>query len=129
MLVKLNSNDFTPKPGIDTDLAALYAGWLTELGIAAVELSGGTFYTFHTVRGEIPLNEMARGLPWWMRPMAKTIFKRHIDPCRFQEFYHLPAVEKIKPVLKDIPLILVGCFRRLAEMEKVLSEGKLTFSL
>ena len=91
VLVKLNTSDFTPKPGITPELAARYAGWLKELGIAALEISGGTYYTFHTVRGGIPKNDMARGLPWWMRPMAKIVFKKQIDPCRFQPLYHLPA--------------------------------------
>ena len=54
ILVKLNTTDFTPKPGITPELAACYAGWLKELGIAALNISSGTYYTFHTVRGGIP---------------------------------------------------------------------------
>jgi len=100
---------------------------LAELGVSAVEISGGTYYTFHTVRGDVPIDELARGLSWWMRPMAKMIFKRQIGPCRFQEFYHLPAAEIIKPSLGTVPLILVGGVRRLSEMERVISEGKADF--
>ena len=115
-----HTSDFTPKPGITPELAARYAGWLKELGIAALEISSGTYYTFHTVRGGIPKNDMARGLPWWMRPMAKMVFKKQIDPCRFQPMYHLPAARIIKPVLGDVPLMLVGAVRTLNEMEEVL---------
>lgn len=121
VLVKLNTSDFTPSPGITPELAARYAGWLSELGIAALEISSGTWYTFHTVRGEIPLNELARGLPKWMRPMAKIIFKKQIDPCRFQPLYHLPAAKIIKPALGDVPLILVGAVRTLKEMEEIVN--------
>ncbi len=99
LLVKLNANDFTPSPGIEPDLAAQYACWLAELGISALEVSGGSYYTFHTVRGEIPVNDLSRGLAWWMRPMAKMIFKKLIGPCRFQELYNLSAAEKIKKSL------------------------------
>ena len=127
LLVKLNTNDFTPKPGIDPVLASMYATWMAELGVDGVEISSGTFYTFHSVRGDIPINELALGLPWWMRPLAKVVFKRQIGPCRFQELYHLSAVDVIKPKLGDVPLILVGGVRRLSEMERVLSEGQASF--
>lgn len=127
VMVKMNTNDYTPKKGITPDLAAQYAAWLTDLGVAALEVSSGTYYTFHTVRGDVPINDLARALPWWMRPMAKVIFKRQVFPCRFQKLYHLPAAEKIKPIIGDMPLILVGGVRTLEEMEKVLSESKADF--
>jgi len=127
ILVKLNTSDFTPKPGITPELGARYAGWLKELGIAAIEISSGTFYTFHMVRGGIPINDLARGLPLWMRPMAKMVFKKLIDPCRFQPLYNLPAARIIKPVLGDVPLMLVGAVRTLNEMEEVVRNGEADF--
>ncbi len=127
ILVKLNTSDFTPKPGITPELAARYAGWLKELGISALEISSGTWYTFHTVRGGIPINDLARGLPMWMRPVAKIVFKKQIDPCRFQPLYHLPAASIIKPFLGDVPLMLVGAVRNLKEMEEVVSNGEADF--
>ena len=127
ILVKLNTSDFTPKPGITPELAARYAGWLKELGVSALEISSGTWYTFHTVRGGIPINDLARGLPMWMRPMAKIVFKKQIDPCRFQPLYHLPAARIIKPFLGDVPLMLVGAVRNLKEMEDVVSNGEADF--
>jgi 2,4-dienoyl-CoA reductase-like NADH-dependent reductase (Old Yellow Enzyme family) len=127
LLVKLNANDFTPARAIGPDLAARYAGWLAELGIAALEVSAGTWYSFHTVRGEIPIDDLAGALSWWMRPIAKMIFNRQIGPCRFQEFYNLPAAEIIKNSLGDVPLTLVGGVRRLAEMDRVVSEKRVDF--
>jgi 2,4-dienoyl-CoA reductase-like NADH-dependent reductase (Old Yellow Enzyme family) len=127
ILVKMNTSDFTPKPGITPELAARYAGWLKELGIAALEISSGTWYTFHTVRGAIPIDELARGLPLWMRPVAKMVFKKQIDPCRFQPLYHLPAARIIKPFLGDVPLMLVGAVRNLKEMEEVVINGETDF--
>jgi len=127
LMVKLNTDDFTPQTGIQPLLAAQYASWLAELDIAALEISSGTYYTFHTTRGEVPIDDLARGLPWWMRPMAKIVFKKQIAPCRFQECYHLRAAETIKPALGDVPLILVGGVRRLNEMEDVLASKKAEF--
>ncbi|HSO72269.1 MAG TPA: hypothetical protein VLR91_06435, partial [Thermodesulfobacteriota bacterium] len=127
ILVKLNISDFTPKPGITPELAARYAGWLKELEISALEISSGTWYTFHTVRGGIPINDLARGLPMWMRPMAKIVFKKQIDPCRFRPLYHLPAARIIKPFLGHVPLMLVGAVRNLKEMEDVVSNGEAVF--
>jgi 2,4-dienoyl-CoA reductase-like NADH-dependent reductase (Old Yellow Enzyme family) len=127
LMVKLNTDDFTPQPGIQPSLAAQYARWLADLGIAALEISSGTYYTFHTVRGEVPIDDLVRALPWWMRPMAKMIFKNQVGPCRFEEFYHLAAAAMIKPAVGRVPLILVGGVRRLAEMERVLAEKKADF--
>ncbi len=124
VMVKLNTDDFTPQKGITPDLAAQYAAWLAALGVSALEVSSGTYYTFHTVRGDVPIDDLARALPWWMRPMAKVIFKKQVSPCRFKKLYHLAAAEQIKPEMGKMMLILVGGVRTLAEMEKVLSESK-----
>ena len=127
LLVKMNVKDFTPQPGVTPDLAATYAGWLAENGIDGLEISSGTYYSFHMVRGDIPLDDMARPLAWWMRFPAKMVFKRQIEPCRFVPLYHLPEAEAVKQALGDIPLILVGGVRTLEEMEQVLSEGRADF--
>jgi 2,4-dienoyl-CoA reductase-like NADH-dependent reductase (Old Yellow Enzyme family) len=55
------------------------------------------------------------------------IFKKQVYPCRFQQLYHLPAAEIIKPVTGNMSLILVGGVRTLDEMEMVLSQSKADF--
>lgn len=127
ILVKINCQDFTPQPGIIPQLTAVYAAWLAELGVAAVEISSGTYYTFHTVRGELPLNELVRSLPFWKRPLAKMMFKRQQNACRFQPLYHLAAAKIIKPALNGVPLMLVGGVRKLSEMETMLESGQADF--
>ncbi len=62
-----------------------------------------------------------------MRPIAKAVYKKHVFPCRFKKLYHLPAAEKIKPVIGNMSLILVGGVRTLEDMETVLSESKADF--
>jgi len=123
ILIKINTNDFTPKEGVTPKVAKRYAGWLRNAGIDGVELSCGTFFTFHVVRGEIPSNEIAKTLPGWMRPLAKLQFRKLRRPCGFSEAYNLPAAEIIKPELGEVPLMLVGGVSRLTQMEKLV-EGK-----
>jgi len=56
LLVKLNTQDHTPKSGITLDLAEKYASWLAELEIDGLELSCGTisYSAFNMVRGDVP---------------------------------------------------------------------------
>ncbi|HEA66069.1 MAG TPA: NADH:flavin oxidoreductase [Desulfobacterales bacterium] len=125
ILIKMNTNDFTPKTGVTPELAKKYAGWLVELGINGVELSCGTHFTFHTTRGEIPADEFLKGavklgLPKWMKFLAKLSFKKLAPKCSFEEGYNLAAAKVIKPVLGEIPLMIVGGMRRIKHMEEVL---------
>jgi 2,4-dienoyl-CoA reductase-like NADH-dependent reductase (Old Yellow Enzyme family) len=117
ILIKINTNDFTPKEGVTPKIAKKYAGWLRNVGIDAVELSCGTFFTFHVVRGEIPSKELMKALPAWMRPLAKLQFRKLRPQCSFVEAYNLAAAEIIKPELGEVPLLLVGGMRRLSHME------------
>ena len=123
VLVKLNTNDFTPKTGITPELANRYAGWLAELGIDAVELSCGTYFTWHVIRGEIPINESAKAFPMWMRPLLKLNFKKQAATCRLEEGYNLEAAKVVKPALKRIPLMLVGGMRRISQLDEILDNN------
>ena len=42
---------------------------------------------------------------------------------RFKEAYNLDAALTIRPVMKGVPLILVGGMRKLSQMEKTVSRG------
>lgn len=123
VLVKLNTNDFTPRPGITPDLAAGYAKWLVDAGVAAIEVTCGTYYSFHTIRGEIPGKAIARGLPPWMRPAARLKMKFQAPASRFKADYNLVAARTLKPVMDNVPLILVGGVRRFARMETMIAVG------
>jgi 2,4-dienoyl-CoA reductase-like NADH-dependent reductase (Old Yellow Enzyme family) len=127
ILVKLNTNDFTPKEGITPELAKKYVEWLVDLKIDGVELSCGTYYSFHGLRGEIPIKELAYGLPRWMRPVAKLQFKKIVPLCEFEEAYNLHAAKIIKPVMGEIPLLLVGGLRRLSHIEELIEKNYTDF--
>lgn len=126
VLVKLSSNDYTPRAGITPELAARYAGWLSELGVAAVEISCGTgsYSNMNIWRGEVPVDELVDGLPLWKKPLGRLMFKGMSGKYDLIEGYNLDAARKIKPSLGSTPLILVGGLRRLEHIEEVLEKGE-----
>lgn len=119
ILIKVNANDFTPKEGVTPEIVKKYARWLRNDGIDGVELSCGTLFTFHMVRGEIPSKELMPALPRWMRLLAKLKFRKLQPQCGFVEAYNLAAAEIIKPELGQVPMMLVGGVRRLSLMEQL----------
>ena len=123
VLVKMNTIDYTPLKGITPQLAAVYAKWLTEIGVDAIELSCGTYYTFKGLRGDIPVPEMAAGVPLWMRPVAYVKLNYQKRGNTFAHAYNLEAAKRIKPEMGDTPLILVGGMRKLAQMAEIVESG------
>ena len=124
VLVKLNTNDFTPSPGITPPLAARYAARLKDLGIDGVEVSQGSIFSMMNVmRGGIPVKEMLASQPAWKRPAGRILLKSMQGKFDLEEGYNLPAAKVVKPALGDVPLILVGGMRRASHMEQVLEEG------
>ena len=122
ILVKLNTNDFTPQEGVTPPLAVKYASWLAELGIDGLEISCGTgLYSFMNMsRGEVPVDEFMSGLPWWKKPLARLTLNKLVGKYDLEEGYNLEAAKLIKPVLGEVPLIPVGGLRNLRHMEEVL---------
>lgn len=124
ILVKMNVNDFTKKEGITPPLAAKYAKYLVDLGIDALEISCGSahFALFQMCRGNVPVKEMTQWLPTQIRPMAEQIFSEMVGKYDYEEGYNLEAAKVIKPILGDIPLMLVGGIRNVSFMEKVVEK-------
>ncbi len=62
VLIKLNTDDHTPHPGLTSGTAVRYAQQLAKLGVDGIEPSSGTaHYSFmHTCRGEVPVGELVR---------------------------------------------------------------------
>jgi 2,4-dienoyl-CoA reductase-like NADH-dependent reductase (Old Yellow Enzyme family) len=125
ILIKLNTDDYTPSTGITKPLAVQYAKWLAEIGIAGLEItSGTTCYSFmNTYRGEVPVDDLVRVMPFWKRPLARWLITKTMAgkyPCTDE--YHLDAAGLIKPVIDDIPLILVGGVRNRQRMEEILNQ-------
>ncbi len=127
--VKLTANDYTPRPGLTTPLAARYAGWMADLGIDALEIASGctTYSGWHIWRGGVPVKELVAELPAWQKPLAWLVFKRMEGKFDFEEDYNLDDAKVIKPAIGDVPFILVGGLRRLSHMEEVVKKGYADF--
>ncbi len=125
ILVKINTDDHTPQPGITPDLAKYYAGRLVRLGIHGVELSSGTSnYSFMNMcRGQVPVQEIVSKLAFWQKPIATMKLNRWVGKYDHQEAYHLDVAKLIKPMLGEVPLFLVGGMRQVSSMEEVLENG------
>lgn len=125
LMIKLNTHDHTPAPGITPDLAGRYARKLAEMGIDAVEISSGTLvYSFMNInRGQVPVRELVAAMPWLLRPVARFKLNRMAGKYDLVEGYHLESAKIIKPVLGGVPLMLVGGMRRVDHMEEVLEKG------
>lgn len=129
LLVKLNTRDHTPHEGITPPLALQYAEWLAGLEIDGLEVScGSSIYSFMNMcRGEVPLDELVQGLPWWQKPLGKLTLKRLVGKYDLQEGYNLEAAKMIKPVVGEVRLFVVGGFRRVSHMEEILEKGHSDF--
>lgn len=125
LLVKMNTRDYTPKPGIDHELAARYAKWLHQAGVDGLEVSCGTgSYSFMNMcRGQVPVAEMVSGLPFWKKPVGKLMLAQMAGRFDLEEGYNLAAARKIRPAAGAMALAVVGGLRRIEQMEEVLEAG------
>ncbi len=129
ILIKLNTQDYTPKKGITPDLAKEYAKRLKSLGINGIEVSCGvlSYSVFNVMRGDVPVKELVLNLPWWKKHLARIMLKRMMGKFDLQEGYNIEAAKMIKPVLGEVPLFVVGGLRRVSHMEEVLEKGYADF--
>jgi 2,4-dienoyl-CoA reductase-like NADH-dependent reductase (Old Yellow Enzyme family) len=129
VLVKLNTQDYTPKQGITPELAKRYAGWLADLPIDGLEVSCGTlsYSMFNMIRGDVPTKELIINFPWWRKILGKMMLKRMEGKFELEEGYNLEAARLIKSVIGGIPLLVVGGMRKADHMEKVLKDGVADF--
>ena len=125
LLIKLNSNDYTPEEGITPGLAAAYAKRLAQLNIGGLEVSCGTSSQspWNMCRGEIPVKEISKSLPESRRPGAEEKLNKMAGKFEWQEGYNLEAAKMIRPVMGNIPLFAVGGFRQVSNMEKAVLNG------
>jgi len=129
VLVKINTQDYTPKQGITISLATKYARWLADLGIDGIEVSCGTlsYSMFNMVRGEVPTAEIIMYFPWWRKLLGGLMLKNMEGKFNIEEGYNLEAAKAIKPVMGAIPLFLVGGMRKAAHMEKLIEDKDADF--
>ncbi len=105
IIVKLQTQDFIEE-GISLEEGKSIAKTLVDLGFAAIEPSGGS--------GEI-----------------SRLYKIRYPSVKVQsqddENYFLPAVKKLKPIMKDCKSILMGGVRNPLTVEQLLQENTIDF--
>ena len=82
---------------------------------------------FNMCRGDVPVKEITQFLPENIRPLGMQLFNKMIGKFDLQERYNLEAAKIIKPILNDIPLILVGGFRTISLMEDTIKNKHADF--
>jgi 2,4-dienoyl-CoA reductase-like NADH-dependent reductase (Old Yellow Enzyme family) len=129
ILVKMNAQDFTPKPGVTPELAREYAAMLAEIGIDALELTSGikSYSLMRCWRGEVPIQELLQSLPVWMRPLGRIKLKSWSGKYNLIEGWNLDYLKTVKPVTVAMALFLVGGMRRFEHMEQVITKGEADF--
>ena len=100
LIVKLNTCEYTPLPGITPELALTYARWLTALGIDALEPSAGTIsfsnlsavFSLLTIVEATPVNPTRRVLLFILYYSSLPVLKEYliiIAHLLFDYFYLL----------------------------------------
>lgn len=122
VLYKLNVKDFVPLGTTPQDSFPA-AMRLAELGLDAIEISGGTAeIVLGVMRGDSFADIIARD----RSALAKFYFKLMLGVQKlffpFHEAYFLSYAEKLRPLL-NIPLILVGGIRSPETVEKAIESG------
>jgi len=125
LLVKINSNDHTPKDGVTAPMAVKYATWIEELGFDGIEVScgNGAFAPFSVFRGEVPVEEMIKNFPWWKKSIARSKLKKMVEKYKFVDAYNKDAAGQIKSALRRTQVILVGGLRNFSQMEEIVNNG------
>lgn len=129
LIVKLNTHEHTPVRGITPELALLYARWLAELGIDALEPAAGTisFSNFHIWRGAVPTRDIVRSLPFWLKPGGYLMLHYMEGKFDFSGGYLIPALKSLRASMGNVPLFSGGGMRTRAEMEEVLNNHTADF--
>lgn len=129
IMVKLNSRDLTPKPGIDLSITRTYASWLNGLGVNGLELTTGVKFYNHMNcwLGEVPVKEIVRSLPLWKKGVGWILMNNLQGKHPLQEGWALEDLKGIREASRNMALFCVGGMRRKEHMEEVIENGYADF--
>jgi 2,4-dienoyl-CoA reductase-like NADH-dependent reductase (Old Yellow Enzyme family) len=126
ILVKINGEDYVKK-GVTIDQTKRVCSKLDELGINAIEVSGGIGEVgLMTIRGDIPGDLLMRNRSFLERVilgLKETSVRKSVG---FKEAYFLPQAAAIKRTVK-CPVIALGGIRARSTMEGCLESGQADF--
>jgi len=124
LMVKLNSNDYTPAEGITLPLAAEYVSRLSDLNIDGIEVSCGTslLSPYNMCRGDVPVKELTLKYPG-----AEAHLKKMEGKFAISEGYNSDAARYLKPYFSSGVIFPVGGWRDAASMEDAVNNGHTAF--
>ena len=124
VLIKL-SVDECIENGITLDEACETVKKLTKLGFDAIEVSGGINKEtgFMVCRGDIPIDILTHNMDPERKEYIEEVLYSRKDKVRFEEAYWLSHAVRIKEVIGDVPLILVGGMKYPQTMERILKDN------
>ena len=100
---------------------------LDELGIAAIEVSGGITETgLHTLKGDVPMDLFLEGRGAVERLMVRMMEGSLKKSATFEEGFFVSYAATIKKNVKA-PVLAVGGMRTRKKMEEVLESGQADF--
>ncbi|OHS94869.1 oxidoreductase, FAD/FMN-binding family protein [Tritrichomonas foetus] len=116
IMIKMNGHDFE-NGGVTVETAIETAKMAQEAGCDAIEVSGGSGRKPYSLMGDMPYDVLFKD-PKKREAMQKRFSDIHFSPC----FNHKFAKEIKKHV--NIPVISVGGFRTIDEIETVLKNNE-----
>ncbi len=126
ILIKINAEDFA-KTGVHPEECVVHCKKLEELGIAAIEVSGGIAEKgLNTIKGDLPMDLFLEGRGPVERLMVRLMRGSLEKSAAFEEGYFLSQATTIKKNVK-VPVLAVGGLRTRKMMEEVLESGQADF--
>lgn len=127
--IKINTHDGLGDRGVTHELADQYIRWLVELGVDGLEIATGTigYSWMDLVYGTVAVPEFSQNVNRWLRPFAKIKLRTMANKFPLLEGWNLAQAKKIKPLLGNTKLFLVGGLRSFEQMEKIIEQGHADF--
>ena len=115
--------------GLTLDESCRIAKGLADAGVDAIEVSGGIVADtpFVMSRGDVPIDQLTGGLEGDAKAQTEQFFYSIADGVKMQEAYWLRHAEKIKEVVGNVPVMLVGGMKYPQTMETIVQEKKADF--
>jgi 2,4-dienoyl-CoA reductase-like NADH-dependent reductase (Old Yellow Enzyme family) len=115
--------------GMTLDESCIIAKGLADEGVDAIEVSGGIVAdtAFVMSRGDVPIDQFTAGLEGDAKAQTEQVLHSIADSVKMEEAYWSGHAEKIKGVVGDVPVMVVGGMKYPQTMEAIVQEKKADF--
>ena len=115
--------------GMTLDESCIIAKGLADEGVDAIEVSGGIVAdtAFVMSRGDVPIDQFTGGLEGDVKAQTEQVLHSIADSVKMEEAYWSGHAEKIKGVVGDVPVMVVGGMKYPQTMETIVQEKKADF--